>query len=136
MDSCLGYRSHPTSSPRSIKEEADRYEDDKAFFLGEALKGKSEFYVALMGYHTALDHRANIIKSLGPNSESQTKVLVIASRRSGCFEPEGVLSVVAFVNGGEKEGLARGEAVSWGGHWCYWEDHDTFDKLALNFLNE
>lgn len=46
------------------------------------------------------------------------------------------MKVVEFVNGGQEEGLARGEVVSWGGHWCYWEDHERFDRLSLEFLGE
>lgn len=104
------------------------------------MKGDSRFYIALMRDHTALDHRGNITKAFGPGSGSRTKLLVVASSRSGCFEPEGVLSVVGFVNGGGDDivtkGLAIGETVSWGGHWCYWEDPEKFQELVLNFLSE
>lgn len=89
--------------------------------------------------HTALDHRANIRAKYGPGSGSSAKVLVVASSKSGCFEPEGVLSVVDFVNGTEGEDgkkLARGVTVEWGGHWCYWEEPERFDSLALEFLTE
>ena len=134
IHSCLGYLSHPDPTE---KEDNIRYESDKKFFVGEAMKGESPFYAKLMEDHTALDHRENIKRCFGPGSGSETKVLVIASKKSGCFEPEGVLSVLGFVNGtGEQNGLARGEAVEWGGHWCYWEDREKFDALVLSFLNE
>lgn len=88
--------------------------------------------------HTALDHRENIREAFGPRSGRETKVLVVASAKSGCFEPEGVLSIVGSVNDGAEQGkgLARGETVEWGGHWCYWEDHEKFDELALEFFAE
>jgi len=34
-----------------------------------------------------------------------------------------------------KKGWAKGVVVSWGGHWCYWEDPRRFDKLCLGFLS-
>jgi pimeloyl-ACP methyl ester carboxylesterase len=44
------------------------------------------------------------------------------------------LKVVELVNGSEKEELAKGVTVTWGGHWCYWEKPDTFNELVLDFL--
>ena len=31
---------------------------------------------------------------------------------------------------------AQGLVVDWGGHWCYWEDPEKFNELALKFLEE
>lgn len=101
------------------------------------MKGNPEFYGRLMADHTSLDWREAIKATFGPGSGSKTKVLVIASSRSGCFPAAGPIKVVEFVNGGENSnGLARGEVVEWGGHWCYWEDHEKFDRLCLEFLKE
>jgi hypothetical protein len=50
------------------------------------------------------------------------------------------LKVVELVNGdGTGEGdndRARGVVVDWGGHWCYWEKPELFNKLVLDFLDE
>ena len=67
--------------------------------LGEALKGDGEWYGKLMADHTALDWRDSIRASFGSGSGSETKVLVVASSRSGCFPAEGPMKVVEFVNG-------------------------------------
>jgi pimeloyl-ACP methyl ester carboxylesterase len=129
---CLAYRSHPLSADEVTKKQS---EEDECFFLGEAMKGNPEWYGKLMADHTALDWRDSICATFGPGSESQTKVLVVASNRSGCFPAAGPMKVVGFVNGGEKEGKARGVVVEWGGHWCYWEKPDLFNELVLEFLN-
>jgi len=95
-----------------------------------------------MADHTALDWRASIPANFGPGSGSSSRVLVIASSKSGCFAPAGPLSVVGFVNGeeisagGRNEVRARGVTVDWGGHWCYWEEPERFDELALGFFAE
>ncbi|KAE8454318.1 hypothetical protein EG329_005243 [Mollisiaceae sp. DMI_Dod_QoI] len=131
---CLSYRSHPLPTDNVSPQKAA---EDENFFLTEALKGTPEFYGRLMADHTSLDWREAIKATFGPGSGSQTRVLVVASSRSGCFPAEGPMKVVNFVNGegeGKGEGRARGEVVSWGGHWCYWEDHEKFDELCLEFL--
>ncbi|KUJ19461.1 alpha/beta-hydrolase [Mollisia scopiformis] len=131
---CLSYRSHPLPTDNVASQKSS---EDEAFFLTEAMKGNPEFYGRLMADHTSLDWRESIKATFGPESGSETKVLVVASSRSGCFPAEGPMKVVEFVNGGvEKEGFARGEVVEWGGHWCYWEDHEKFDGLCLRFLGE
>lgn len=107
-----------------------------------------------MADHTAKDHRDNIVATLGPESGSATKVLVVASSKSGCFRPQGPMSVVNLVNhgtlevfglekrlsnasvGSERAVRARGVVVDWGGHWCYWEDPEKFNELVLDFLKE
>jgi len=91
-----------------------------------------------MADHTALDWRDSIRANFGPESGSKTKVFVVASKRSGCFAAEGPLSIVSLVNGDveEAEKRAKGVAVDWGGHWCYWEDPDKFNELCLDFLKE
>lgn len=129
---CLSYRSHPLES-NTVTDETFR--QDEAFFLGEAMKGNAEWYGKLMADHTALDWRDSICATLGPESGSATKVFVVASHRSGCFPAEGPLKAVGFVNGFEKEGKAIGVAVDWGGHWCYWEKPELFNKLVLEFLD-
>ncbi|KAF8847748.1 alpha/beta-hydrolase [Acephala macrosclerotiorum] len=134
---CLSYRSHPSPTDDISPQ---KFAEDEPFFLAEAMKGTPEFYARLMADHTSLDWREAIKANFGPFSGSQTRVLVIASSRSGCFPAEGPMKVVEFVNGGvdgKGDGrLARGEVVEWGGHWCYWEDHERFDGLCLEFLKE
>lgn len=114
--SCLAYRSHPlpTDNVSTIEQESD--ED---FFLQTAMMGDSTWYGKLMADHTALDWRDSISASFGPDSGSKTKVLVVASSRSGCFPAAGPRKVVDYVNG-ENAGsasLAKGVVVDWGGHW-------------------
>ena len=131
---CLSYRSHPL--PTDNKSPENLAEDEK-FFLDEAMKGSGEWYGKLMADHTSLDWRDSIAASFGPGSGSKTTVLVIASTRSGCFPAEGPLKVAEFINQNEGEyGLAQGIAVSWGGHWCYWEDPEKFNKLCARFFND
>jgi pimeloyl-ACP methyl ester carboxylesterase len=129
---CLGYRSHP--QPGDPASDSSNWREDEAFFLSEALKGDGWWYGKLMADHTANDWRHPIAHSFGPQSRSPTRVLVVASSRSGCFPAAGPLKVVELVNGGEKEGLAKGVTVDWGGHWCYWEKPDMFNGLVLDFL--
>lgn len=130
---CLGYRFHPLPTDTITPAQ---HAADEAFFLGEAMKGNSTWYGKLMADHTALDWRDSIAANFGPGSGSETKVLVVASSRSGCFPSAGPMKVVDYVNG-EGAGytaLARGAIVDWGGHWCYWEDPDNFNSLCLEFL--
>ena len=131
---CLSYRSHPVPGDEVSDE---TFDEDEAFFLGEAMKGNPEWYGKLMADHTALDWRDSIGATFGPRSGSMTRVLVVASTRSGCFPAAGPLRVVEYVNGGGagEEGNARGVAVEWGGHWCYWERPETFNKLVLDFFD-
>ena len=129
---CLGYRSHPRPGDPTVK--SKDWQDDEMFFLEEALKGDGWWFGKLMADHTANDWRHSIVQNFRPGSGSQTKVLVIASARSGCFPAAGPLKVVELVNGGHEEGLARGVSIEWGGHWCYWEKPDLFNELVLDFL--
>jgi pimeloyl-ACP methyl ester carboxylesterase len=133
---CLAYRSHPL--PTDMQNE-EKHQFDENFFLGEAMKGDPIWYGKLMADHTSLDWRESICASFGPESGSSTRVLVVASSRSGCFPSNGPMKVVDFVNG-EGEGkvpkLAKGVVVDWGGHWCYWENPKTFDDLVLKFLGD
>ncbi|KAF9698978.1 hypothetical protein EKO04_003289 [Ascochyta lentis] len=129
---CLGYRSHPRAGDPTA--ESKEWQEDEAFFLAEALKGDGWWYGKLMADHTALDWRDAIRQSFGPESGSTTKTLVVASTRSGCFPAAGPLKVVELANGGKEEGRARGVAVEWGGHWCYWEKPVQFNELVLDFL--
>lgn len=130
---CLGYRSHP--QPGDLTPESQTWKEDEAFFLDEAMKGDGWWYGKLMADHTANDWRHPIAQTFGPASESQTKVLVVASSRSGCFPAAGPLKVVELVNDGKDGGHAKGVTVEWGGHWCYWEKPDLFNELALDFLS-
>lgn len=149
----MSYPSSHVGNEEEKEREKERYADDREFFLREAMKCEGKFLVELMRDHTALDHRENIKRTFGRGSKSETRVLVVGSKRSGCFDEEGVLSVVGFVNGEDEEGregeigekgsekegeriLAREVAVEWGGHWCYWEDAERFDELVLGFLKE
>ena len=130
---CLGYRSHPVSGDPTSS--SDIWRDDEAFFLTEAMKGDGWWYGKLMADHTARDWRSSILQNFGPGSGSETKVLVVASERSGCFPAAGPLKVVELVNGTSDEGgKAKGVAVTWGGHWCYWERPELFNELAGEFL--
>ncbi|KAK0127200.1 hypothetical protein ONS96_006753 [Cadophora gregata f. sp. sojae] len=151
IQACLAYRAFPLDSDFQSEEERKQVtREDEEFFLGEAMKGGQEWYGKLMGDHTALDWRGSIAATFGAESksQSQTKVLVVASERSGCFPAEGPLFVVGLVNGdvgtgrsGEgscvekkEEKRAKGVSVNWGGHWCYWEDPERFNGLCLDFL--
>lgn len=129
---CLGYRWQP--QPGDPVEGSKEWRDDEAFFLTEAFNGDGKWYGKLMADHTALDWRDAIAQSFGPGSGSKTKTLVVASTRSGCFPAAGPLKVVELANGGREGGLAKGVAVEWGGHWCYWEKPEKFNELALSFL--
>jgi pimeloyl-ACP methyl ester carboxylesterase len=132
---CLGYRYAPETGDPSHT--SDTWRDDEAFFLAEAMKGDAWWYGKLMADHTANDWRSSIAHAFGPMSGNETKVLVVASERSGCFPPAGQLKVVELVNGPDAEvGKARGEVVEWGGHWCYWEKPDMFNELVGGFLKE
>lgn len=125
---CLGYRYSPHPSDPAVRD-PNIAKADEDFFLREALKGEAVWLGKLMADHTALDWRASIAATFGPASGSETKVLVVASERSGCFPAAGPLCVVGLV--GER---ARGVSVGWGGHWCFWEDPAKFNKLCLEFL--
>jgi pimeloyl-ACP methyl ester carboxylesterase len=137
INACLGYRWAPRPDD-AVQVGSQQWEEDEAFFLGEALKGHGRWYGKLMADHTALDWRDAISQAFGRGSGSTTKTLVVASTRSGCFPAKGPLKVVELVNGDgeEEEGLARGVVVEWGGHWCYWEEPGRFNELVLGFLGE
>ncbi|MCJ1283079.1 hypothetical protein MMC26_002406 [Xylographa opegraphella] len=135
---CLAYRSHPLPTDRVAAQQAA---DDEAFFVEIARQGRPEWYGKLMADHTALDWRDSIAHAFGPGCGSTTKVLVVASERSGCFPPAGPLAVVGLVNegkwdavGAREGGFARAVVVDWGGHWCYWEDPVRFGELVRGFL--
>ncbi|MCJ1387370.1 hypothetical protein MMC18_000213 [Xylographa bjoerkii] len=135
---CLAYRSHPLPTD---KVSAEQVADHEKFFVDIAKQGRPEWYGKLMADHTALDWRDSIAQNFGPSSGSKTKVLVVASERSGCFPAAGPLAVVGLVNEGKwdaqgmaDEGLAKAAVVNWGGHWCYWEDPEKFSKLVREFL--
>jgi len=133
---CLSYRSHPTTNDNISQE---TFEADESFFLAEAMKGNQEWFGKLMSNHTSLDWRDSIKSNYGPGSESKTQVLVVASTRSGCFPADGPLKAVEFINGVQngvalENGLATGKAISFGGHWCYWENPTAFNKLCLEWL--
>ncbi|GAB7354563.1 hypothetical protein MBLNU459_g5017t2 [Dothideomycetes sp. NU459] len=111
---CLGYRSHPV----------------------QGAEGVPEWYGDLMADHTALDWRQSIVQSFGMREENRTKVLVVATDRSGCFPSKGCMEAVRFANTCAKREKQRAEGVvvDWGGHWCYWENPEKFNHLVLNFL--
>lgn len=134
---CLSYRAFPEPGDR-IKPGSSEWDADEKFFLDEAMRGDSTWYGKLMADHTALDWRDSIAATFGPGSESKTEVLVITSSRSGCFPAAGPLAVVGLVNGPHQSEFpkAKGVAVAWGGHWCYWEDPARFNKLCLQWLED
>jgi pimeloyl-ACP methyl ester carboxylesterase len=130
---CLGYRSHPVAG-QNISQET--WKSDEDFFVAEARKGVPEWYAQLMKDHTALDWRRAIVECFGGRKENKTKALVVATNRSGCYPAKGPMEAVNFANekSDETEKRAKGVVVDWGGHWCYWEDPEKFNELALNFL--
>ncbi|KAF2847449.1 alpha/beta hydrolase-like protein [Plenodomus tracheiphilus IPT5] len=130
---CLGYQAYP--QPGDPTPASRIWQEDVSFFLGEALKGNGWWYGKLMADHTANDWRFSIEQNFGAHSGSKTKIFVLASSRSGCFPAAGPLRVVELVNYGSKSGLAQGVSVEWGGHWCYWERPDMFNKMVLEFLS-
>lgn len=135
---CLGYRYDPRPGDPTTDDKAWR--EEESFFLQIARLGDPWWYGKLMADHTAIDWRDSIAHNLGPDSQggaNRTKVLVVASSRSGCFPPAGPLKVAELVNGGpDKAGRAKGLNVEWGGHWCYWENPGKFNKMCLDFLDE
>jgi pimeloyl-ACP methyl ester carboxylesterase len=128
---CLGYRSHPVEG-EFVSDEVR--EADEEFFLAIARRGNAEWYGNLMADHTALDWRQSIVENFGGRAENKTKVLVVATNRSGCFPARGPLAAVSFANAKAEVPRAQGVVIEWGGHWCYWEDSDKFNQLALDFL--
>ncbi|CAG8974700.1 hypothetical protein HYALB_00006436 [Hymenoscyphus albidus] len=128
ISACLAYRAFPLATD-NITEETRAA--DETFFLEEAMKGDADWYGKLMADHTALDWRDSIRRCFGKDSRSTTKVLVLASTRSGCFPAEGPLKFVELVNDKTK---AIGRVVEWGGHWMYWEDPEKFNILCSIFL--
>jgi pimeloyl-ACP methyl ester carboxylesterase len=132
IDACLAYRSHPLPGDDVSVE---KKEEDEAFFLGEARKGVPEWYAQLMKDHTALDWRKTIAKCCG-GSKVKTRILVVASSRSGCFPAAGPMSAVSLLNEEAGEGWAEGVVVDWGGHWCFWEEPERFCELVGNFLSK
>ncbi|MCJ1476529.1 hypothetical protein MMC13_005195 [Lambiella insularis] len=133
IDACLAYRSHPLPTDNVS---AEKREGDSNFFLEVAMLGDASWRGKLMANHTALDWRASIRHNFATRS-STTKVLVIASERSGCFPTAGPLTVVDLINAGQEapRRLATGVTISWGGHWCYWENPEKFNALVREFLN-
>jgi pimeloyl-ACP methyl ester carboxylesterase len=132
INTCLGYRWQRTDN--DFQTEAT-WKRDMDFFLAEAMKGNQEWFGKLMADHTALDWRNSIKVNFGSQANmSETQVLVVASSRSGCFPAAGPMQVVNYVNGPRGD-RARGVVVDWGGHWCYWEKPELFNKLVLDFLD-
>jgi pimeloyl-ACP methyl ester carboxylesterase len=129
---CLAYRSHPLPTDNVSIYTA---QSDESFFLARALKGDPIWYGKLMADHTSLDWRDSIRATFG-DRENETKVLVIASTRSGCFPAEGPMTVVDLVNENHDTTHAKGVVIDWGGHWCYWENPEKFNELVLAFLDE
>jgi pimeloyl-ACP methyl ester carboxylesterase len=135
---CLAYRAYPLPTD-SIS--VATYQEDEDFFLQIAMMGDPEWLGKLMADHTSLDWRDSITAMFGRSSSSETKVLVMASTRSGCFPAAGPLKVVDLINDyigdkfGSKVPLAEGLEVSDGGHWCYWESSQLFNERLLKFLS-
>ncbi|CAI6334557.1 unnamed protein product [Periconia digitata] len=125
IDACLSYRSHPEASDSVTRE---KMEEDRNFFLEQARRGNPIWYAQLMKDHTAKDWR-DVLKTCFRGK----RVFVMASDRSGCFPKEGVLEASRLVN--EGGGTSTGLSISWGGHWAYWEDPETFWKLVTAFFD-
>lgn len=129
---CLSYRSHPLPGDQIP---AEKFAEDEAFFLAQAQRGNPMWYAQLMKDHTALDWRRTIVECFGGREENCTRVLVIASNRSGCFPPKGPMSAVAMANEKARDKVrAEGVVIDWGGHWCFWEDGEKFCNLIGDFL--
>lgn len=133
IDASLAYRSHPLPMDNLSAGQRDR---DERFFLEISMLCDGPWSGKLMADHTALDWRESIRHNFAPPL-SNTKVLVIASERSGCFPAAGPLTVVDLVNAEQATGqLAQGVTISWGGHWCYWENPVKFNTLIEEFLGD
>lgn len=130
--SCLAYRSHPRPTDNITPATAAKDED---FFLNIAREGDPLWLGKLMADHTALDWRDSIRHTFGGSLGAETKVLVIACNRSGCFPPAGPLSVLDLINPQRAPvSRVRGITIDWGGHWCYYEQPEKFNDLVLRFL--
>ena len=141
QETCLGYRSHPTSTDIITDEQR---KEDEMFFLNMAKKGNPIWYGKLMADHTNLDWRATVAHTLSQEAMTRqvrhTQVLVIASSRSGCFNPEGPLEIVKILErAGRSSDMSgssvKGVTVDWGGHWLYWENAAKFNQLLHQFLS-
>ncbi|KAJ4307767.1 hypothetical protein N0V94_009618, partial [Neodidymelliopsis sp. IMI 364377] len=64
INACLGYRWAPRPDD-AVQAGSQQWEEDEAFFLGEALKGDGRWYGKLMADHTALDWRDAISQAFG-----------------------------------------------------------------------
>ena len=142
QDTCLAYRSHPAHTDTITDEQ--RLEDE-TIFLEIARRGNPTWYGKLMADHTNLDWRETIAHTLREDAMTQqgfhTKVLVVASSRSGCFNLEGPLEVIKVLeHAGRKPDAVgssvKGVTVDWGGHWLYWEDAAKFNQLLLDFIED
>jgi pimeloyl-ACP methyl ester carboxylesterase len=136
--SCLAYRYDEKFgklrfghlSERELKQ---KISEDNYFFAYIAGLGDPTWYGKLMADHTAGDWRAAIANFWA--KPAAPEVLVVASIRSGCFDPRGVLWPVMRLAGPDgKPGKVKGVTVDWGGHWCYWEEPERFDGMVLEFL--
>ena len=128
---CLGYRSHPVEG-EIISDDVKN--SDEKFFLDIARQGNAEWYGDLMADHTSLDWRQSIAETFAGRTQNGTKVLVVATSRSGCFPAKGPMEAVRLANSHGNEPKARGIVIDWGGHWCYCENPDKFNQLVLEFL--
>jgi pimeloyl-ACP methyl ester carboxylesterase len=133
VQTCLAYRSYPDPDPAKHPSLAKQVADER-FFLREAQRGERMWYAELMKDHTALDWRETIVHAFGEQSGNLTKVLVVASSRSGCFLAEGPLQAVELMRVGGAEERVEGVVIDWGGHWCFWEDPQKFCELVEPFL--
>ncbi|KFY91312.1 hypothetical protein V500_04741 [Pseudogymnoascus sp. VKM F-4518 (FW-2643)] len=143
VNGCLAYIWDPTWGRQQFDSEAaylKAQEDDTSFFLKIAQQGDPTWFGNLMSDHTALDWRRSIKKNFGGASDSSTDILVVASERSGCFPAAGPMWIVdAILEDKNKtddawDPYVQGVVVGFGGHWCYWEDAEKFNDLALKFL--
>jgi hypothetical protein len=143
INACLAYLWDPVWGRKQFASE-DAYlktaQEDTDFFLRIALQGDPTWYGNLMADHTARDWRETIMTKFGAGSDSSVDLLVIASERSGCFPATGPMWVVEAIlkddAGSNSEGkYEQGVVVDFGGHWCYWENAEKFNDLALKFLS-
>ncbi|OBT73092.1 hypothetical protein VF21_07585 [Pseudogymnoascus sp. 05NY08] len=145
VNGCLAYIWDPTWGRQQFDSEAaylKAQEDDTSFFLKIAQQGDPTWFGTLMSDHTAIDWRGSIKKNFSAASDSSTDILVVASKRSGCFPAAGPMWIVDAIledknkSDGASGASVRGVVVDFGGHWCYWEDAEKFNDLVLKFLAE
>lgn len=116
VQGCLAYRFQPNEQEKQVSHE--NAQKDEEFFVSISRQGDQWWFGKLLANHTSYDHRDTIINSV------RCPCLVLASKRSGSFPLDGLLSTVGFINVGRAKVFAQGKILP-GGH-C---------KYALSYLS-